>query len=120
MFDLLKLTDGVSVGSGAVSFALSIFFLVCFVVFFTKANKPGWAAIIPFYNFYCLTDIAMGSGWFFLFMFIPGVNAIYLVILLFKLAKSFGKSTLFAILTIFFSYVCIPIIAFGKSNYQEQ
>lgn len=53
MFDLLKLTDGVSVGSGAVSFALSIFFLVCFVVIFTKANKPGWAAIVPFYNFYC-------------------------------------------------------------------
>ncbi len=120
MFDLLELTEGVSVGSGAVSFALSIFLLISFVVIFTKANKPGWAAIIPFYNFYCLTDIAIGSGWLFLLMFFPGVNAIYLAVLLFKLAKSFGKSTLFAILTIFFSCVCLPIIAFGKATYQEQ
>ena len=42
---------------------------------FTKAGKPGWAAIVPFYNLFVLVEI---SGrpvlWFFL-MLIPCVNS---------------------------------------------
>ena len=33
---------------------------------FTKAGKPGWASIVPFYNMYTLFEVAGMNGWMFL------------------------------------------------------
>lgn len=54
-----------------ISLVLCVFVLVCMWIIFRKAGKPGWAAIVPFYNLYVLFDIAWGSGMRFLLMLIP-------------------------------------------------
>ena len=37
-----------------ISLVLCVFVLVCMWIVFRKAGKPGWAAIVPFYNLYVL------------------------------------------------------------------
>lgn len=54
-----------------ISLVLCVFVLVCMWIIFRKAGKPGWAAIVPFYNLYVLFDITWGSGMRFLLMLIP-------------------------------------------------
>ncbi len=84
---------------------------------FAKAGKPGWAAIIPFYNLYVLFEITWGNGILFLLMLIPFVNFIILIITMVKLAKAFGKSGGFAAGLIFLSFIFMLILAFGKDQY---
>ena len=57
-----------------ISLGVSILTIVALWKVFAKAGKPGWAAIIPFYNIYVLCEISLGSGWLFLLSFIPCVN----------------------------------------------
>lgn len=107
-----------SMGASCVGFIFGIFMIVCLVKIFIKAGKPGWGAIIPFYNSYCLADITLGNGWLFLLLLLPGVNLILMLVMYYKLAIVFGKSTVFGILTVLCPYICLPIIAFGSAEYQ--
>ena len=49
---------------------------------FTKAGKPGWAALIPIYNLIVLLQIAGKPAWWLLLFLIPGVNIIMLILIL--------------------------------------
>ena len=84
---------------------------------FEKAGEPGWAAIIPIYNYLIGIKIAGKPWWYLLLMLIPVVNLIVYLIILDGLAKSFGKSTGFTIGLFFFRFIFIPILGFGKSEY---
>lgn len=84
---------------------------------FTKAGKPGWGAIIPLYNTYCLFDIAWGNGWLFLLTCIPCVGFIFQIILCFKLAPAFGKGVGFAFGLLFLSPIFYMILGFGDADY---
>ena len=101
-----------------ISLVLCVFVLVCMWIIFRKAGKPGWAAIVPFYNLYVLFDITWGSGMRFLLMLIPLYNIILGIQTQIRLAKAFGKSGGFAAGLIFLPYVFIPLLAFGKETYQ--
>src|SRR5580704_14110601 len=66
---------------------------------FIKAGRPGWAAIIPFYNFWVLFEVAGKPGWWSLSVLvsiIPFVGwivpAVLELIAFLELAKRFGKS----------------------------
>jgi hypothetical protein len=83
---------------------------------FTKAGQPGWAAIVPIYNLYVLTQIAGRPAWWIVLFFIPLVSLIATIILTVDVAKAFGKSTGFAIGMIFF--VGWLILGFGDATYQ--
>ena len=91
-----------------ISLVLCVFVLVCMWIIFRKAGKPGWAAIVPFYNLYVLFDITWGSGMRFLLMLIPLYNIILGIQTQIRLAKAFGKSGGFAAGLIFLPYVFIP------------
>ena len=84
---------------------------------FTKAGKPGWAAIVPFYNAYTQFEVAGMSGWFFLCMFIPVVNVVISIIMCINLAKAFGKSGGFAVGLILLPLIFYLILAFGSAQY---
>ena len=84
---------------------------------FVKAGKPGWGALIPIYNYFCMFEIAWGNGLWFLLMFIPIVNTIVGMMLLIKLAESFGKGYLFGIGLILLSPIFICILGFDSSEY---
>lgn len=112
-----------AVGTG-VALVYSIFVIVLAVLtlvamwkVFVKAGKPGWACLIPFYNMYCMYDIAWGNGWMFLLTFIPCVGFIFGIIMLFKLAKAFGQGTGFGFGLLFLNTIFILILGFGKAEY---
>ncbi len=116
----------VLVGAGMVGFlivwllimALAIFVLVAQWHLYKKANRPGWAAIVPFYNMYVLTDIAWGNGWLFFLLFIPIGNLVFSIWTCVKLARVFGKSGGYGVGLVFLPFVFIPMLAFGKAQYE--
>jgi hypothetical protein len=85
---------------------------------FTKAGKPGWAAIIPIYNAYVLLQIVGRPGWWLILMFIPFVNILIAIMVYLELAQVFGKDTLFGCLMIILPFIFIPVLAFGDAQYQ--
>src|SRR5215213_1016061 len=54
---------------------------------FTKAGKPGWAAIIPIYNAVVLLQIAGKPLWWLLLFFIPIVNIVVAAMVMIGVAK---------------------------------
>ena len=101
-----------------ISLVLCVFVLVCMWIIFRKAGKPGWAAIVPFYNLYVMFEITWGSGMRFLLMLIPIYNIILSIQTQIRLAKAFGKGGGFAAGLIFLPYVFVPILAFSGASYQ--
>jgi hypothetical protein len=96
---------------------LAVLFIASLWKLFTKAGKPGWAAIIPIYNIIVWLEIVGRPVWWIILLFIPFVNIVVEIILLLDLAKSFGKSAGFGIGLIFLSPIFLPILAFGSSMY---
>lgn len=115
------LTTSIAVGSLAVYYIIMLAIIVLMIIaqwkIFTKAGKPGWASIIPFYNTYCLFDIAWGNGWLFLLTFIPCIGIIFQYIAFFKLGKAFGQGTGFGIGLILLNPIFMLILGFGKAEY---
>lgn len=116
--------DGSSVLMGTFSILYMVVLLAILVAsiaaqwkIFEKAGIEGWKALIPFYNSYCLCELAMGNGLLFLLSFIPCVNFVFTIILCMRLAKAFGKNTLFGILMIFFSPIMYLILGFSDAEY---
>lgn len=86
---------------------------------FTKAGEPGWAAIIPIYNYYIVLKIIGRPWWWLLLMLIPIVNLIVSIIVAIDLAKSFGKDALYGIILLWiFSVIGFLILGFGDAEYQ--
>ena len=84
---------------------------------FTKAGKPGWAAIIPIYNVIVLLQIAGKPLWWMMLLFIPIVNIVIAVMVMISVAKAFGKGTGFALGLLFLSPIFIPILGFSDAQY---
>lgn len=84
---------------------------------FTKAGHPGWAAIIPFYNYYVILKIVGRPGWWLVWYFIPVANLIVAIIVLWELAKSFAKSAGWFWGMLLLPIIFIPLLGFGDSRY---
>lgn len=85
---------------------------------FTKAGKPGWAAIIPFYNMFVLVEIVGRPVWWFFLLFIPFVNVAVMIVVMIDLAKSFGQSVLYGIGLAFLGFIFLPLLGWGDAQYQ--
>lgn len=101
------------------SIVIVVFILMIVIMWkiFVKSGRKGWQSLIPFYNCYCLSKITFNKGWFFILMLITPINIVFMPVTFYKLAKRFGKSTTFAVCSIFFPYVTMQIIAFDNSKY---
>ncbi len=84
---------------------------------FEKAGKQGWTSIIPVYNLVIMLEIIKKPTWWVIFSFIPFVNIIVGLIVLYELSKVFGKGLGFMLGLIFLPFIFYPILAFGKSMY---
>lgn len=84
---------------------------------FVKAGEAGWKGLIPIYNIFLLVLIAGKPWWWFLLLFIPGVNLIIWVLINIALAERFGKGALFGLGLFFFGIIFFPVLAFGKAEY---
>lgn len=99
---------------------------------FSKAGEKGWKSLIPIYNQYILCKVVGVSPWWMLicagafvlssvseiFLSLSVAASIYFNILIsLSLARSFGKSDGFGIVTFFFRVICFCILGFDKSKY---
>lgn len=112
------------VDSGAAMFGLffGLFVLVIMIAsmwrIFTKAGRPGWAAIIPIYNNLQLLWTAGKPWWWMLLYLIPFVNIIVMIVVLYSVAKAFGKGVGYTLLLIFLPFIGFPMLAWGNSTYR--
>ena len=103
---------------------LIVIFAVLVVLFaamwkvFTKAGKPGWAAIVPIYNLVVLLQIAGRPGWWTILFFIPLVSIVVAIITYIDLAKSYGKGAGFGVGLALFGVIFLPILGFGSARYR--
>ena len=87
---------------------------------FTKAGKPGWAAIIPIYNVVIILQIAGKPLWWLILMLIPLVNIIVFIIVSIALAQNFGKGAGFGVGLALLGFIFYPILGFGDARYQPR
>jgi hypothetical protein len=111
---------GAALGGGIMIVYLAILLIMVISLWkiFTKAGKPGWAAIIPIYNMIVMLEIAGKPIWWFILLLIPFVNIIIIIIVLIALAKNFGKGVGFAIGMLILPFIFYPMLAFGDAKYQ--
>ncbi len=106
-----------------------ILFLVCWLICvtvtiagmwgsFSRAGRPGWACIVPIYNYLVIIDIA-GKPWWWIFMFmIPIANLYFVIVTIVNFTASYGRGVGFAIGLIFLPFIFWPLLGFGDSEHQ--
>lgn len=97
--------------------ALIVFLIVAEWKVYTKAGQPGWAVLIPIYNFYVLLKIVGKPGWWLLLMLVPLVNIVIAIYVIHLLSKSFGHGVGFTLGLLFLSIIFYPILGYGGSKY---
>jgi len=84
---------------------------------FQKAGQPGWAILIPIYNYLVALRIAGRPWWWILLLLIPLVNLVVHVVVNIDIAKSFGKGTGFGIGLWILPFIFFAILGFGESRF---
>lgn len=97
--------------------AFAVLYIVGLWKIFVKAGKPGWAAIIPIYNWIILLEIIGRPQWWVLLLFIPGVNIVMLIIMMIDLARSFGRGGGYVIGLILLPFIFLPMLGFSSAQY---
>jgi len=85
---------------------------------FAKAGRPGWAAIIPIYNIFVLTEIARKEILWFILTLVPCVNIIAIIMINMDVAKNFGKGAGYGLGLTFLPFIFYPMLGFGSARYQ--
>lgn len=128
MFKYLMLASALFQNEDTVALIVPLFASCCGLIFallmvaaqwkiFVKAGKPGWAAIIPIYNFVIYMEIVGRPLWFIVLFFIPFLNVIASILLAIDLALSFGKDMVYAVLIILFAPIMLLLLGFGDAQY---
>ncbi|HUS26696.1 MAG TPA: DUF5684 domain-containing protein [Nevskiaceae bacterium] len=117
--------SGFMVGMAIVVLVVAVVLIASMWKMFTKAGKPGWAAIVPIYNLIVLLQIIGRPLWwivFYVLSFIPFVGYVISlvvdIIVSNDLAKSFGKGTNYTVLLVLLPFIGYPMLAFGDAKYQ--
>ena len=138
--DLDSVFGGMAIGAiilvvilGLIALAVAIFMIIAECKLFTKAGEKWWKVFVPIYNTWVQNKI-VGLAWWWLPIFLVasaltevptlGFVAGMAVILVsfnynYNLAKKFGKSNGFAVLTTFLPVIGLPILAFGSAKYDK-
>ncbi len=102
---------------GLISFLLAILYIASVWVIFTKAKKPGWAALIPIYDLIVFFEVIRKPWWWILLLLIPVVDIVIMIIAIHRLSLSFGQGVGFTIGLILLGFIFLPILAFGNYTY---
>jgi hypothetical protein len=111
-------SDGGGAVGGVIGLLLAIILIAAQWVIFSKAGRPGWAAIIPIYNTLQMIWMVGRPWWWFLLLLVPFLNVIIGIILLNDLSASFGHGIGFTLGLIFLAPIFFLILAFGSSQYR--
>jgi len=112
---------GSALGGGTmliVEIAWIVLVVVGYWRMFVKAGKPGWGAIIPFYNLYLFIKVGGRPGWWLILYFIPIVNIIIDLIVSIDVSKNFGHGAGFGIGVWLLKPIFVLILGFGGDDYK--
>ncbi|MDO9397881.1 MAG: DUF5684 domain-containing protein [Herbiconiux sp.] len=99
-------------------FALFVLYLIGVWFTFLKADRPGWAAIVPFYHWYVLCKVAGKPGWWWILFIVPIANIVVGIIVAVNVARNFERGAVFGFFLCFlFPYIGYPILAWGSGPY---
>jgi hypothetical protein len=84
---------------------------------FDKAGKPGWAAIIPIYNYIVLLQIVGKPIWWIFLILFPCTTFIFAIWTINLLSKSFGQGEGFTIGLLILPMIFYPILGFSNYPY---
>jgi hypothetical protein len=106
--------------SGGILFLVGWFAVFLFYIYvgwriYTKADQPGWAALIPIYQHVVLLRIVGRPMWWLLLLYVIPVGWF---VIPFDLADSFGKGTGFGVGLLLLSPIFAPILALGDASYE--
>jgi hypothetical protein len=129
-------TGGSGLAAGLLIVYLLLIIAVYVVVFagvwkmYAKAGKPGWVAIIPFYNWWVWLEIIDRPRWWFwaifavLLAWVPFLNIFIILGLYFivgmavlDMVKCFGKGSFHEIGLVVLPFIFAPILGFGGAQY---
>ena len=99
-------------------FAATILVIIAEWRVFEKAGQPGWASIIPYFNFFIMLKIVNKPLWWIFWLFVPGANVVVGIWVTNLLAKSFGKNEGFTLGLIIFPFIFYPVLGFGNASFQ--
>ncbi len=100
---------------------LFIIFLIGYHVglygMFQKAGIPGWKALIPFYNYWCIIEkTGLRKIWFWL-LFIPVVGVFVAIWITIIFVMHFGRFNLIHhTLAVFVPFIYFPYLGFSKNE----
>ena len=97
--------------------AILLLIIISMWKIFTKAGRPGWAAIIPIYNCIVWLDIIGKPAWWIILLLIPFVNIVILIMITHQLSLAFGQGIGTTLLLIFLPFIGYPMLAFGSAQY---
>lgn len=100
-----------------IALVVAVIEIASFWVLYSKADQPGWAAIIPIYNIWVWLKVIDRPWWWLILLFIPFVNIIVIIAMYLDLAKSFGKGMGFGCGLIILPIIFLPLLAFGGAQY---
>lgn len=84
---------------------------------FIKAGIPGWKALVPFYNTWCIVDKIKLKKWWFFFQFIPIAGQFVTIWITIKFVEHFGRFGFWHhALTVFFPFIYFPYLGFSNSE----
>jgi len=108
-------------GGGFVTFLLFAIWLLTAIglwKIFEKAGKPGWGAFIPIYNLILWLEIVRRPGWWIiLIVIVPFANIVCSIIVVFDLAKSFGKGVGYGFGLLLLPLIFFPMLGFSDAEY---
>ncbi len=119
----LAASAGVALGVlWLVSLVISLIFIAGMWKIYSKAGKPGWAAIIPIYNLIVLFEITGKPIWWIILFLIPVVNfiapLIVMILVYITLAERFGRGGGTVVGLILLPFIFVPMLGFGSATYQ--
>ena len=97
--------------------ALIVFMIASIWKVFAKAGQPGWAAIVPIYNYFVMAKMAEKPMWWGALCLIPYVNIVFMIWIWNRIAKRFGKGPGFTVGIILLPFIFIPMLGFGDATY---
>ena len=102
---------------GIIGLVIALLIIASIWKTFSKADEPGWAVIVPFYNIIVLLKIAGKPLWWIILFLIPGVNFVISILVSLGVAEKFGKSGGFGIGLALLPFIFYPILGFGDAQY---
>ena len=139
--DVDALFGGMAIGAiiligflALIGLAIAIVMIIAECKIYTKAGEKWWKVFVPLYNSWIQTKIVGLAWWWFLIFVgtsvlmdiktVAPIAGIGVILISFNynynLAKKFGKSNGFALLTTFLPFVGLPILGFGSAKYDAK